>query len=126
MDSSSVIGTASNGAAVEVATISHNGQEFTALGSVIDHESGYAMAYVGSQTKPCQRGTLTTWDGQPLGTYYVISNWQQVSPWCRHYAEPYTMASIRARLHDGSEWHGRFSADWSQLVKLRKCRQNAK
>lgn len=32
-------------AKAEIATVNHNGREFTALGSVIDHENGVVVGY---------------------------------------------------------------------------------
>lgn len=58
---SSVFKIADNGARVEVATFTHEGRSFAALGSVLDEDSGVIVGY------PNDAGTmLMTWDGRPL------------------------------------------------------------
>jgi hypothetical protein len=65
MLSHSVTGTASNGATVEVGTITHEGREFSAMGAVIDTTDGVIVGYPkhGDGTGRDGGHTLRTWDG---------------------------------------------------------------
>lgn len=95
-------------ASVEIATIIHEGREFTALGSVIDHERGRVAAYRRTG------GILTNWGSKEIGTYHVVSTWRRYS----RYGVSTKMESIKA-LIDGLVYYGRGSCDW-ELIQLKK------
>ena len=62
--------TATNGASVEVGTITHEGKEFSSLGSVVDETSGFIVGYP-------KGDTLTTWNGETIEGLKLraISSW---------------------------------------------------
>lgn len=69
METRSEHGTAANGAAVELGILSHEGKDFSALGSIRDEGNGYIVGY------PKGSG-LQTWDGQDMGIrLQVVSSW---------------------------------------------------
>ena len=53
---------------VEIGIFEHNGQEYTALGSVIGEN--HMTAYLGKD------GQLTMWNGDVIGTYHISSTWK--------------------------------------------------
>jgi hypothetical protein len=100
---------ATNGAAVEVGVIVHEGREFRALGSVVDHESGRVVGYV-------KGDKLVSWDGKvTLGTIRVVSTWRTPRSWVSS-----KMSSYRAVV-GGKSYHGRGCGD-GFLLKLKKSR----
>lgn len=74
--------TAGNGAAVEVATIVHEGRDFTALGAVMDLERGIVSAYVSEAKYPKpgeSRYNLTGWaeDSEAIAPLTLRGSWKQ-------------------------------------------------
>lgn len=122
------VATAANGATVEVATIIHNGHEFTNCGAIIDLAAGYVGAYVHEDIPPktgagygprnrqyASRGELRDWSGNRIGEWRHVSTWKVNRGW-----DTYTMRAIRATIDgDSREWHGRYGSDWSEFVNLR-------
>lgn len=86
---------ATNGAHVEVATLTHNGHNFTNLGSIVDHSRGVVVGYVG------KGNTLTTFDGKQLGTVREVSKWRTPNSFMSSHMHAY-----RAVI-DGKRYHGR-------------------
>lgn len=92
-----------NGATVEVGTVTHNGREFAALGSVIDEVSGVIVGYP-------KGDKLQTWNGQNIDglTLRITSSWA-VRSWIgsRMYAYSAT--------YKGRKYHGRGFGDGMSL-----------
>lgn len=93
-----------------MATVTHNGHDFTALGSVIDHTSGHVIGYVSSDGLK-----LTTWEGAQIGTVRCTSSWRN------------PRSHFRSRIHayvaniDGKRYYGRGAGN-GMLLKLRKTK----
>lgn len=103
--------TADNGATIVLATIVHDGHEFTAGGGSVDLDNGHVYAYVDDRRT---RGKLTLWNGETIGQWTLVSTWGV----CRQ-RECYTMRAITAHINgDNRTWKGRYGSDWSQLVHL--------
>jgi hypothetical protein len=64
-----------NGASVEVGTVTFQGRDFSALGSVVDHASGVVCAYVTRDVDGTYR--LTTWEGGTIAPLLLVSSWMQ-------------------------------------------------
>ncbi len=93
--------TTADGHMAEVCTITHDGHSFTAMGAILDPENLYAYCM--------ENGKLATWEGERIGQYWVNST---------YYNGQTKMECIGAYVND--RWyHGRKSADWSQLIHLR-------
>lgn len=105
---------ATSGTAVaEVATLTHEGREFTALGSVVDHARGIVFGYV---VEKDGREELQTFDGAKLGELRRVTEWREYSS--AGYAR--RMRSYRATV-DGRAYHGRMG-DMTMLIRLRACK----
>jgi hypothetical protein len=123
--------TADNGATLELATIIHEGHEYTAHGAILDFDQGYVVAYVDEDVPPktgagwgrknrqyAYSGRLIDWSGKTIGRWYETSRWEKCGSW-----ECQTMRSIRATLDgDSRQWIGRYGCDWGQAVTLRPSR----
>ena len=101
-----------NGVTVEVATIIHEGCEFSNLGAVIDHSAGYVAGYVAGST-------LTNWQGEVIGSVRVISSRQAVFFGRRSWIGD-RLYYFRATI-DGIAYHGSGFGD-GMLLKLRRTR----
>lgn len=101
METRVIHATDANGHPVEVATIIHEGHEFTALGSCLDPERPVVYCMGNHQ--------LTTWEGAYIGWYEVT----------RTYRNNFgaRIDCITANI-DGTMYYGRKSHDWSDLVFL--------
>lgn len=99
--------TATNGAQIEVGTITHEGRDFAAMGSVIDESQGVIVGYP-------EGSTLKTWNGQVIDglRLFVTSSWR--TP--RSYVGD-RMYSYRA-TYKGRRYHGRGYGD-GMLLRLR-------
>lgn len=86
--------TSASGVSIEVGTVSYEGREFSALGSVVNHASGRVVGYV-------KGGALTSWEGKVIGTVWPISRWR--TP--RSYVSTF-MFAYKA-IVDGKPYHGR-------------------
>jgi len=104
---SSELHSAPNGARVETGTVTHEGRAYTALGSVVDHESGYVVGYV-------KGATLTSWEGATIGTVREVSRWP-----LHNSGFSTSMHSYRATI-DGRSYHGRGMGE-GMLLRLRAC-----
>lgn len=88
---------ADNGASIELATIEHEGKEFTAFGSIIDHARGIVVGYPSMiDGKLC----LSTWDGKAITSLHVVSKWR-IHSW-----QSDAMCAYQATI-DGHSYHGR-------------------
>jgi hypothetical protein len=99
-------------ATVEVATMLYEDERHTALGSVVDHEAGHVVGYVSDDGR-----TLTTFQGEPLGTLKMVGGSDAVKVG-RRWREP--TLSYRAVI-DGRRYHGR-GAGPGMLLRLRASR----
>jgi hypothetical protein len=63
--------TADCGAKLELATVIHEGREFTALGAIIDEKQGFIFGYVSRDETE-----LRTWDGQAICPLRRVSSWE--------------------------------------------------
>ena len=104
MKTKSIHATSTDGARIETGIVTHNGRDFVALGSVVDHATGRVSGYVKGRT-------IATWDGTPIGTLREVSSWRIDS------ALSSRMFAYRATI-DGFEYHGRGMGE-SMLVTLR-------
>lgn len=91
-----------------------DGTPITAGGAVIT--PNFVLCYVSGDGKGNTRGDLTTWHGEKIGTWRLVSSWKQIAPY--GFAHWYTMRAISATI-DGKDWHGRYNSDGGDLVKLR-------
>lgn len=66
-------------AKVEIATIKHEGKEYSAMGAYIS--DNYVVGYI-SKAEPVEnfphvtQHWLTTWQGEKIGRAYVVSTWR--------------------------------------------------
>lgn len=105
--------TATNGAQIEVGTITHEGRDFAALGSVVDEQNGVIVGYP-------KDGRLHTWDGQlidGLGMLFITSSWAMPRSWIGS-----RMYAYRA-TYKGKRYHGRGFGD-GMLLRLRASKSN--
>jgi hypothetical protein len=102
MDTRVVNATDTKGNRVELATIIHDGHEFTALGAILDPER--PSLYCGNN------GKLTTWEGDVVGSYRVTNTYYN---------------NVGARMDcieasfNGRTYYVRKSHDWTEYVNLR-------
>jgi hypothetical protein len=89
-------------------TIKLKGQDFTARGAYVDDER--CWAYINDN------GEVQTWHGKRLGTWTTTSEWDMMS----RYGYIGKMRAVKITLDDGRHYHGRYSKDWSNLVKARR------
>jgi hypothetical protein len=82
-----------DGATVELATVVHEGREFTNLGAVVADD--YVVAYLGKD------GKLTDWQGNVIGTYRTVSSWRTPNSWVSS-----TMSAVHAVVN-GRTYKGR-------------------
>ena len=66
--------TQADGARVESATITHEGRDFTALGSVVDTARGFVVGYVGGSPGAWR---LQTWEGTVIAPLTRVRSWTQ-------------------------------------------------
>lgn len=80
MGSKSTMTTQANGDQVEFGTITFEGHESTALGSVVSADGQYASGYYKGEEAPkryaMSSGMITTWDGKTLGVANVVGKWR--------------------------------------------------
>jgi len=95
MDTRVEVVEATNGATLELATIIHEGKEFTARGSIIDKAGGYLVGYVS-----CDGLEFHTWSGEKICRLQHVSSWRVQSPFTDR------MHAYRAVL-DGKRYYGR-------------------
>lgn len=109
MDSRSETFSATNGATVEVGTVSFQGRDFAAQGSVIDETNGRIIGYP-------KGNRLQSWNGIDIDglTLTVTSSWK-VNSWTGS-----RMYAYRAVYRD-HRYHGRGFGDGMSLV-LRRSR----
>jgi hypothetical protein len=104
-------------AKVEVATITHEGRDFTAMGAVIDHDRGIVIGYPSlgcASVGACgKHGALNSWDGTELGRVEVIARSRGF----------YGAEIVHFRAYvDGKAYHGKGSG-WEALLRLRACKR---
>lgn len=108
----STIETARNGARVETGTLEFGGQEFSALGSVVDEEAGLLIGYPNG-------AALQTWDGKPVEgvRLEIVSSWP-VRSWQAPRRYAYRV------MYKGRAYHGRGFGD-GMLLRLRASGRRA-
>lgn len=94
----------------ELGILTHEGHEFSALGSVIDHDAGVVVGY--------PKGfDLMTWDGTTvIGRVRVVSSYPMPQSW-----QGSTMYCYRAVI-EGRHYYGRGFGD-GMLLRLRACKR---
>ena len=70
MNFETIVAHADNGATVEIATLHHEGKEFTAHGAILDLSNGHAYVYAD------ENRTLTDFQGNILGIWQTVSTWR--------------------------------------------------
>lgn len=75
MDFKSEHVTNDNGAKLELATVIHEGREYTHFGSIVDENRGLIIGYPSKDEK-----SLLTWDGQVICPLRRISSWKSRIP----------------------------------------------
>lgn len=93
-------------ALVETGTVVHEGREYAATGSVVDHTRGVVVGY------PAGR-ELQAWDGRVIGTLFRVST-------CRNRLTRSTLVAYRATV-DGRRYWGRGSGD-GMVLRLRAAK----
>ena len=98
-----------NGARIEYATVIHDGQEFTNLGSVITDRfiSGYVKKIDGVYH-------LTTWNGEPIMRLVISSQWKQLT-WAGYRVQMYSFSGE----YNGHVWAGRNQGE-GILIRMRR------
>jgi hypothetical protein len=106
---------ANNGALVEVGTVTHEGRDFAALGSVIDHDHGVIVGYP-------KGNKLATWNGIEIDglTLRITSSWPAVFFGHRSWIGS-SMYAYRA-TYKGQNYHGRGFGEGT-VLKLRASRK---
>lgn len=104
---------------VQVGIVTHEGRDYHALGATISDD--YLAAYLkprdmGPNVK-ANGGTLTTWEGKPIGRYIITGRWEWWNSWC----SLVRMESVLCILDDGRRYVGRKSQDWD-LIKARRAK----
>jgi hypothetical protein len=101
---------AANGADVEVATLIHDGREFTNLGAVIDEAQGYIACYI--TRREDGRYDLTNFEGKVIAPVKLVSSYKR---WVFGHSRV-EMFSWRA-TYNGKTYSGR-NAGPGMLVRL--------
>jgi hypothetical protein len=91
-------------------TVSHGGQTFEADGATVSPER--LIAYIG------ENHTVTTWKGEPIGTYQTVARWK--TP--RSYLSS-TMEQVEIILNDGTIYTGRTGGIGLSVSARRKRQQ---
>lgn len=103
---------ATNGARVEVGTMSFEGRDFAATGSIVDEARGYVVGYV--HTLPDGRYELRTWGGETIAPLRKTGSWKVrtcFGGW------PVTMRAWAATIN-GRRYSGRNGSEWD-LLRMR-------
>jgi hypothetical protein len=118
-----------NGVKAEIATIIHEGREFSAMGSCIDMEGGRISAYIGASITVGDDGRgflagttfrIDTFAGEKIGLATLTSTSRRIyTTWGFHRMEYYTMR------YAGFYWHGKKSDDYD-LIRFRKGRPDVR
>jgi hypothetical protein len=109
----------------------HEGKQYdptgkTSVESAEEHNAGLERAELAFwQTKPERfaayiskkdgRDIPTTWLGTQIGCVIEASKFRNNLTGSR-------MTHVRVRGNNGATYHGSFGSDWSQLVRLRRCK----
>lgn len=91
-----------------------NGQTYEARGAQISETK--AFVYVGTIDPFTKKVAVKDWHGRKLGEGQITSRWKQY-----HMAGPYQMAHVKFTI-DGRHYSGRYSPDYGDLVKARRCK----
>lgn len=100
-------------AKVELATFSHEGRDFTAVGSVVDPGAGFLQGYVSSDGR-----TLMRWDGSVICPLKEVSRFRIP---CPNWPKGTEIRAYRAVV-DGRTYSGRGSGP-GMLLRLRSRRR---
>lgn len=96
--------TMDNGAVTEIATIVHEGREYTAEGSYVDEAGGLIFGYVSQDGE-----SLTTWRGERICQLRKVSEFK---------AFGHKVVAYRAKIN-GRKWYGRGTGP-NMLLRLRR------
>jgi hypothetical protein len=102
---------ATNGAIVEIGTVTHDGKDFAALGAIVDETRGFIQAYI-----TLRQGVghfLTTWEGKEIAPVTCVRCWTQRG----FYGSRVTLWAWRATVN-GKKYHGR-NAGPAMFVRMR-------
>jgi hypothetical protein len=109
--------TTAQGAHVEVATMTHEGRDYTALGSLVDLQAGRIMGYLHELPGDRDRFYLTSWDGCFM---YILL--RRVSTWKTPRSYVSTTYSAFRTVIDGYVYSGR-GAGSGMFIRLKKGRK---
>lgn len=111
MQTNIVTHTQPNGATVEVATITHEGKEYTAFGAFFDEEHGIIHAYTGGIPGAYK---LTSFDGRDIANLTLVSTYMNRNVWGGF---PVKMYAWRC-TYNGKTYSGRNSGP-QMIVRMR-------
>jgi len=117
MQSRSETRQAPNGAQVEIGTITLQGREFTALGSIVDPASGLLVGYVHEHTPGFFE--LRTWQGQPI---CPLRRTGRITTRLRACDGSPMRLECYSATYQGRNYYGRHCGDWNQSIRLRAGR----
>ena len=101
----------------EIGIISHNGHEYTAGGSLVDHSTGLVIGYISKDHR-----TLRTWDGKTLGTLRPTG----VGSGFRDITGRRTKIYHFEGMIDGIRYVGKAGLDWGEVIRMRKAKRQPK
>ncbi len=104
-----------DGATLEIATITHNGHDFSALGSVEDFENGQVIGY--PTKRPDGTLALTSWDGSRVLLPLRLTSTTKPP---RSFLSS-TMSTYWGTAPDGSRYWGRGAGE-GMLLRMRKAK----
>ena len=127
MDFKSETHVAPNGARIEVATVTHEGHEFTNLGSIVDPSSGVIVGYPHKVSDGAGIGTigrgpqyeLRTWEGKTIAPLTRVRSF-------RSYGIASTTLTAWRMTYEGRVYSGRnggFFGDVGALLRMRAGRK---
>ena len=106
-----------NGAQVEVGTITLDGREFAAVGSIVDTAGGLLVGYVHEHTPGYFE--LRTWEGQPIVPLRRTARVTTRLPSAD--GSPMVLDCYSA-TYQGRVYSGRHCSAWNQSIRLRAGR----
>jgi hypothetical protein len=102
---------------MKVATMTHDGKDYTALGSLVDLEKGVILGYLHELPGDRDRFYLTSWDGCFM---YILL--RRVSTWKTPRSFVSSTYSAFRTVIDGHVYSGR-SAGHGMFLRLKKGRK---
>lgn len=109
---------AADGAKAELATLTHEGREFTAFGSCVDLGRGHIVAYVrtGHGHLHNKYFDLVTFGGRHMG---VLKKTGESTGWPDRSGRRSKITHFSFEAH-GYRWSGKLGLEWNQLIHLRR------